>query len=162
MLRDPSSLAPSGEPMLAETVDAIDVTGRETVLVVEDEPLIREMAVRAFRRSGYAVIAAADGDEAIEVARSSGRVIDLLVTDIVLPERSGAEVAEWVRLLMPGLRVVFASGLGDETLARHGLDVPGQAVLRKPYTSARLLACARRVLDARPAHSTRETPLTRA
>ena len=107
----------------------------ETVLVVEDEEALREVTRRIFTRNGYHVITAASGPEALDIARGHPGEIHLLVTDVVMPHMLGKEVAEKMRLIKPGIEVLFMSGYARPVLASQGRLDPergpgGEAVLR--------------------------------
>ena len=115
--------------------------GGETVLVAEDEPQVRDLAVRTLREHGYEVLVASDGEEAARVASSHSRPVDLLVTDLRMPRVSGRELALRLQETRPALRVLYISGFTDETGGMpEGLDF-----LPKPFTPTTL---ARRVRDA--------------
>lgn len=121
--------------------------GDELVLVVEDEDELRRLAVRELEELGYLVLAAANGVEAMAVARSLERPLDLLVTDVVMPEMNGVELAESLVELWPTVAVLFMSGHLDEgALERHPLD-PDADLLPKPFTPAQLGRRARHALD---------------
>ena len=121
--------------------------GDELVLVVEDEDELRRLAVRELEERGYLVLAAANGVEAMAVARSLERPIDLLVTDVVMPEMNGVELAESLVELWPSVAVLFMSGHLDEgAMERHPLD-PDADLLPKPFTPDQLGRRARQALD---------------
>jgi PAS domain S-box-containing protein len=121
--------------------------GKETVLVVEDDPRVREVTVRALRGAGYRVLAAGDGREALAVASAADGPVHLLVTDVVMPERSGRQVAEELGRRLPALRVLFVSGYTQNTIVHHGVLDAGVEFLPKPFTPSVLLARVREVLD---------------
>jgi PAS domain S-box-containing protein len=109
--------------------------GVETILLVEDEPMVRQLAARVLQQLGYTVLEAADGAEALRVAqRDSGR-IDLLVTDMVMPHMNGNVLAERLRAVYPRLRVMFISGYSDDRLSQRRLAEQGDILLQKPFTS---------------------------
>ena len=119
----------------------------ETVLVVDDEEALREVAERIFTRNGYHVLTAAGGADALAlIARHEGP-IHLLVTDVVMPKMLGKELAERVRALRPDIEVLFMSGYAQPVLAAQGRLEPGVALVDKPFSEAALLAKAGRVLD---------------
>ncbi|HTT86895.1 MAG TPA: response regulator, partial [Acidimicrobiales bacterium] len=121
--------------------------GDELVLVVEDEEELRRLAVRALEERGYLVVAAAHGAEALAVTGSLERPVDLLVTDVVMPEMSGVELAEALAGRWPSLAVLFMSGhLDEHAMARHPLD-PDADLLAKPFTPAQLGRRVRHALD---------------
>ena len=123
--------------------------GNETVLLVEDEPLVRGLAVRVLREHGYTVIEAANGDEAIRIlSKHVGEKIHLLLTDVVMPHMGGKELSELVKTLRPDTKVLFTSGYTDTVLVHHhGLLSPNIAFLEKPYSPGALLRKTREVLD---------------
>jgi CheY-like chemotaxis protein len=125
--------------------------GRETVLVVEDDPSIRDLAQRVLRKRGYTVLAAAKPGEAVALAGEEGRQVDLLVTDVMLPEMSGPDLARILAAQQPGLPVVYMSGYTDTTVVRGGQLQPGATFLPKPFGPEALLKKVREVLDARAA-----------
>jgi CheY-like chemotaxis protein len=121
--------------------------GAETVLVVEDDPRVRGLVRTMLARSGYAVLVAAGGAEALEVARRHDHPIHVLLTDVVMPEMSGRELAERLVVTRPGLRVVYVSGYTNDVIARDDLRDPGTVFLEKPFTEEGLGRTIRRVLD---------------
>ncbi|MBM3716947.1 MAG: response regulator, partial [Actinobacteria bacterium] len=127
--------------------------GREALLVVEDEPAVRELAVTTLREQGYRVDEAGTGDEALQRLQQNGdRHLDLLLTDVVMPQMSGKELADHLRRRYPRAKVLFMSGYTDEAIVHHGVLQPGIAFLQKPFTGRALLAKVREVLDQRPAN----------
>lgn len=121
--------------------------GSETILLVEDEPLVRGLAVQILRAQGFKVIDAADGEEALEFSQAYNGVIHLCVTDVVMPKMGGKELAEQLIVLRPGIKIMFASGYTDETVMQHGVLERGVEFLQKPYTLALLTRRVREVLD---------------
>ncbi len=125
-----------------------EVTGSETVLLVEDEAQVRELAQRVLERAGYTVLAATDAESAIAIADRHPGHIHLLVTDIVLPRVSGRELAARLGIHRPAIKVLYVSGTTDASLARHRMLEPGTAFLEKPFSLDRLLRAVRRALGA--------------
>ena len=123
--------------------------GRETVLVVDDEPIVRAIMVRALRDAGYTVVDAEDASRAL--ARSDGHEgrIDVLITDLVMPGMSGRELAGMLAERHPGLGVLFVSGFPGEEVERRGLLESGRPFLGKPFTPEMLIERVRGVLDVR-------------
>jgi two-component system, cell cycle sensor histidine kinase and response regulator CckA len=118
----------------------------ETLLLVEDEPAVRKVVNRTLTRSGYRVMLAGTGEEAIQLcAREPGP--DLLITDVVMPGMSGAELAQRARALKPGLPVLFISGYADEVVSHHGVLDDGVEFIQKPFSPQVLAARVREVLD---------------
>jgi CheY-like chemotaxis protein len=136
----------------ADAQAALQVTngkgGTETILLVEDEDAVRAVAGRILRRQGYTVVEASNGSEAMRQFTEGGCEFDLIVTDIVMPEMGGLELAQRVREWSPNARILFTSGYTeDAVLSRNFLD-PGAEFVEKPFTPARLAQRAREVLDA--------------
>jgi CheY-like chemotaxis protein len=122
----------------------------ETVLVVEDENALREMICRMLARHGYQVITAANGRDAVEVAASHRGGIDLLVTDVIMPQMSGKEAAERIRALCPSVKVLFMSGYTEGILSAQGVLEAGINLIEKPFTEKSLLAKLRGVIALGP------------
>ncbi len=118
-----------------------------TILVVEDEDGIREVARRLLIRNGYHVITAADGPDAIEQARWHDGPIDLLLTDVVMPHMLGKEVAQKVQSLRPDIHVLYMSGYAKPVLSSHGTLDPGIRLIEKPFTEPGLIDPIRELLD---------------
>ena len=134
--------------VLAAKADRMDNSSRgETILVVEDEELNRELTRRMLARNGYQLLTATSGQEAIELASKQTKPIDLLVTDVIMPRMLGKAVAEQLRAAHPSLRVLFMSGYAQSFLASRGTLDPDSTLLEKPFTEADLLAKVREVLD---------------
>jgi two-component system, cell cycle sensor histidine kinase and response regulator CckA len=128
--------------------DAAPRTGRETILVVEDEPAVRRLARDVLARLGYDVLVAPDGRDALKVADRCRRPIDLLVSDMVLPHLRGVEVADRLRARQPGLRVLYISGYTETAIVHDGQLDPGVDFLAKPFRPVDLAERVREVLDA--------------
>lgn len=124
------------------------VAGNETVLVVEDEVLLLQLAVETLRAKGYTVLAAESGADAITLAKNYSGKIDLLLADVVMPQMSGRQVAEAVTALRPEIRVLYISGYTGDAIIHHGVSEGELGFLSKPFTSAELMEKVREVLDA--------------
>ena len=125
-----------------------DLRGK-SVLVVDDDELVRRASVRVLRRSGADVLVATSAPEAVELARDPKRAIDLVLTDLVMPEMSGSEVARHIRAIRPGMPIVCASGHGREELIQQGVcEADEIAFLPKPFTPAALIAKVSEALAA--------------
>ncbi|MEW6212829.1 MAG: PAS domain S-box protein [Acidobacteriota bacterium] len=121
--------------------------GSETILLVEDSKIIRDMASESLRLCGYTVVAAAGSGEALLVCeRHEGR-IDLLLTDVVMPHLSGPELAERLSRVRPEMKVLYMSGYTDNELARHGIVDMDVDFIQKPFTPTTLSRKVREVLD---------------
>jgi CheY-like chemotaxis protein len=119
----------------------------ETVLVVEDEEALRDMTERIFVRNGYKVLKAANGPDALAIVAGHVGAIHLLLTDVVMPQMLGKEVATRVRALRPDIEVLFMSGYAQPVLASQGRLQPGVVLLDKPFSEAELIKKAGQVLN---------------
>jgi len=120
--------------------------GSETILVVEDEQMVRRVATRVLLQLGYNVLEAAEGMEALRVAQRHGGTIDLLLSDMVMPQMNGNLLAERLRVLYPRLKVIFISGYSDTMIGQQRLLEWKEALLQKPFTPALLARTVRDVL----------------
>jgi PAS domain S-box-containing protein len=123
--------------------------GSETVLLVEDEEQVRHLVSRILRRSGYAVLEAARPKDALELAGRVEQPIHLLITDVVMPQLNGRQLADRVRAMRPDLEILFMSGYSDHLLERDGVLERGLHFLPKPITPASLTQAVRAILDER-------------
>ncbi len=123
------------------------VGGKETVLVVEDEEMVRNLAVRLLERRGYQVLATSSGGDAIVLAERHHGPIDLLLTDVVMPHMNGRELVERFAEIRPGIKVIYTSGYTQNVIAHHGVLDEGVQFIAKPYSLATLAARVREVLD---------------
>jgi CheY-like chemotaxis protein len=121
--------------------------GVETVLVVEDEESVRRLARRALEASGYSVLQAASPLEAIEIAAGYPDRIDLLLTDVMMPELTGRQLADRLTASRPGLNVLYMSGYAEDAIVHHGRLDPDTAFLQKPFSPETLSHTVRAVLD---------------
>jgi signal transduction histidine kinase/CheY-like chemotaxis protein len=132
----------------AESTETATAIGSETLLVVEDEPVVRSLAVRALVDQGYRVLQASDGPSALGISRGFNGDIHLLVTDVVMPGMNGKELADLLAAERPGLRVLYVSGYTDHAVVRHGVLEEGIAFLSKPFDLRELGRTVREVLDS--------------
>jgi CheY-like chemotaxis protein len=121
--------------------------GAETVLLVEDENIVRDMCARALDELGYKVLQASNGEEAIVLSRGHGGRIDLLMTDVVMPGMNGGELAEQLIPNRPGMKVLFTSGYTEDVIVHHGVLDDEVSFLGKPYSPSALAKKIREVLD---------------
>lgn len=121
--------------------------GEETLLLVEDEEALRNLTAKVLRDQGYTVLEAANGDEAIKLARNFSQRIHLLVTDLVMPQMGGKKLVEQFKLLHPDCRVLFISGYTDEVMTEQGLLGHGAKFLQKPFSPLEFLRKIREVLS---------------
>jgi two-component system, cell cycle sensor histidine kinase and response regulator CckA len=122
--------------------------GRETVLLAEDEEQVRRIARVILEMNGYRVLEASGGDEALSIYKQHEGQIDLVMTDVVMPQMSGRELAQILERLQPGIKVLYMSGYTDDAIVRHGLLDQEIAFLQKPFTPEALTCKVREVLDA--------------
>jgi CheY-like chemotaxis protein len=121
--------------------------GTETVLLVDDEPAVLDLLTRILRLHGYTVLAAGHAPEALDLAQRHPGPVQLLVTDVSLPEMGGAELARRLDRIRPGAKVLYVSGLPCETVFPNGLPGPGTAFLCKPFPHEALVRQVRGLLD---------------
>jgi len=138
---------PGGEPVAARPSPARALGGTETILLAEDEAAVRNLARRVLEKHGYKLLLAATGRDGVQLATQHAGPIDLLVTDVVMPEMGGRELAQRLAALQPGLKVLYLSGYTDDMIVRHGVLEAGVAFLQKPFTPDTLLRKIREVLD---------------
>ena len=138
--------APGAEPARAEQHEET-LRGTETILVVDDTDIVRNLTRDVLARAGYNVLEAAGADEAMQVANRTQASIDLLVTDVVMPGRNGVELADRIRTATD-LPVLYISGYTDLGIVRDGLLAGGAEFLQKPFTPEDLLRKVRAVLEA--------------
>jgi PAS domain S-box-containing protein len=119
----------------------------EIVLVVEDEAAMRNVTRRLLDRNGYQVAAAASGHEALNILTGELEHIDVLLTDVIMPQMQGSNLAEKVRILQPGVRVVFMSGYTQGLLGEQGVLEPGVHLIEKPFSETTLLAKLHEILS---------------
>ncbi len=148
------AVSDAAEAPRPETVLTDGPIGRETLLLVEDDPMVRSLAVEALKLKGYRVLDAGDGREALRLAQGAGD-IDLLITDVVMPRMTGRELADKLRTTAPLLRVLFMSGYPGSLGEQLGRNVD---LLEKPFTSLTLVSRVRQALD----RDVRAVPLKRA
>ena len=130
-----------------------EMGGQETVLVVEDQAEVREYAAVALRAYGYQVMEAANAEEALLICEREGERIDLILTDVVMPGLSGRELADRLKTLRPGVKVLFMSGHTDDIMVHHGVLRKEAEFIQKPFGPAQLAMKVREILMApdRPA-----------
>ncbi|HWB40774.1 MAG TPA: ATP-binding protein, partial [Gemmatimonadales bacterium] len=137
-----------GDPAPASKVDRRRLPGgTETLLLVEDEAAVRSSARRLLERQGYHVLEARHGADALRIAEESSRPIDLVVTDLVMPEMGGKELAERLRAHRPGLKVLFMSGYTEKVITAGGVMPPNTGFVEKPFTVEQLMRRLREILD---------------
>jgi PAS domain S-box-containing protein len=139
--------APAARPGGAAEETRLTPGHGETILLVEDAQRVRAVVREILEMSGYAVLEARHGAEALEVSNRHAGPIHLLVTDVVMPQMSGRELAQRLATLRPDLKVLYMSGYTDDAIVRHGVLASGIAFLSKPFTPDALALKVREVLD---------------
>jgi signal transduction histidine kinase/ActR/RegA family two-component response regulator len=127
--------------------------GSETILLVEDDEHLRSLGKRVLERSGYQVLVASNGLDALQVVERFRGALALVVTDVIMPEMGGRELALALQNIRPETRVLYVSGFTANVVVSQGAVKPGIAFLAKPFTTSALLAAVRQVLDDRPLDS---------
>jgi len=134
--------------------------GTETILLVEDDPALREMAATLLRRLGYTVLAADNGLEALRLThQKSTGYIDLLFTDVVMPQMSGKELSDRIHALHPNTKILFTSAYTESAIVHQGALNPGVEILQKPFTPSALAHKVREVLDGKNGSGNESHPL---
>jgi two-component system cell cycle sensor histidine kinase/response regulator CckA len=128
-----------------------DVTGQDTILLVEDEEAVRSFAARALRMRGYNVMEASGGEEALEIVRKAAAPIHLLITDVVMPNMDGPTLVRAVRRIRPEMAVIFMSGYAEEAFRRNDEKAEDLHFLPKPFGLKQLAAKVKEVLSGAPA-----------
>jgi PAS domain S-box-containing protein len=122
------------------------IGGKATVLVVEDQPEVRKYAVAVLKARGYRVIEAESAGQALRTCERAGEPIDLVLTDVVMPQMGGGELASRLAERRPGIRVLFMSGYADDVIVRHGVLEQGAELIQKPFTPDQLTERVREIL----------------
>jgi two-component system cell cycle sensor histidine kinase/response regulator CckA len=135
----------------AESVQALrDITGQDTILLVEDEDAVRSFAARALRMRGYTVLEASGGEAGLEIVRHHPGGIDLLVTDVVMPNMDGPTLVRAARRLRPEMRIIYMSGYAEDAFRRNEEKVEELHFLPKPFGLKQLVAKVKDVLSGTP------------
>jgi len=135
------------EEIKEKVVEEKILRGDETVLVVEDEEVVRKLAVRILGEQGYKVLEASQGIDAFLICGEHDGPIHLLLTDVVMPKMSGRELANSIISLRPGIKVLYMSGYTDNAIVHHGILIEGMNYIQKPFTLESLARKVREVLD---------------
>jgi PAS domain S-box-containing protein len=141
-------VAERAEPLVQSHEEAEFPGGSETILVVEDDEPLRELAVQMLQDAGYQVIEATNAECALDIMKASKPGIDLLLTDVIMPGKSGVELLEQAKVVYPNLRSLFISGYPGDLVALRGGLVPEAAFLEKPFTKRSLLRKVHSVLQS--------------
>ena len=123
------------------------LTGNQTILLVEDEVLVRNLTCRILEECGYTVIEASNGAEALEIYDAGDCKFDLLMTDVVMPQMGGRELAEKLTAKLPNLKILFTSGYTDDAVVRHGVIETNTNFIQKPFSPESLATKIKLILD---------------
>src|SRR5262249_3125148 len=148
----PAVQEPAEGPESAQRTRVDPVGSGETVLLVEDEDMVRNVTTLLLESLGYRVLEAANGQQAKRLFETSSEKIDLLMTDVVMPDITGQEVAEALLVRDPSLAVIFQSGYTDDVMVRQGIWDVQVAFLKKPFSREVLSQKVREVLDRPHSH----------
>jgi CheY-like chemotaxis protein len=121
----------------------------ETVMVAEDDAMVRDLAAGVLSREGYTVLTAADAGECMRILAARDGALHLLLTDVVMPDMNGKALFEVAATIFPGLRVIYMSGYSNEVISEHGVLLEDIDFLQKPFTVRQLVELVREVLDRR-------------
>jgi two-component system, cell cycle sensor histidine kinase and response regulator CckA len=141
--RAESAIAPAGSKEEDEKLSE----GTETILLVEDDPLVRRLSVEVLSQQGYAVLEASDGVEALQLAQTHHCKVHLLLTDVVMPNMGVGELTAQLKAIWPNLKVLFTSGYPDDAIVQQGVLETGVEFMEKPFGPAELLNRVRQVLQ---------------
>jgi CheY-like chemotaxis protein len=136
-------------PVVPRAAEAELRGGTETILVVEDEDVVRALACRGLREQGYTVLEARHGREALDRMAGHGHPIDLVISDVVMPELGGRELGSHLATLQPDLPILYMSGYTGDDVIQRGLLEPGMPFQQKPFTPEGLARKVREMLDGR-------------
>jgi PAS domain S-box-containing protein len=123
--------------------------GQETIVVVEDDDAVRHLVSRILEKSGFEVVAKSSGRDAVAYFERTGAAVDLVLTDVVMPEMSGKVLADNIRSIDPNVKVLFMSGYTDEIIAKRGILESGRQLINKPFDGAQLVSRVREILGER-------------
>jgi CheY-like chemotaxis protein len=131
----------------SESLRSRVLSGTETILLVEDEEAVRRLVRRTLEKQGYQILVAASGTEALEIVQGHPGRIHLVISDVVMPQMGGRQLAERLQALRPEIRVLFVSGYTENSILSSGNLVEGEAFLQKPFTPLALARRVRELLD---------------
>jgi len=136
------------EAKAKEQTPVDDLSGSETVLIVEDDDSLRKLARKTLQHHGYKILEAENGEGALRICKEHEGPIQLMITDVVMPKMGGKETAERLQPLHPQMKVIYMSGYTDDAIVHHGVLAPGLNFIEKPFTLEGLARKVREVLDA--------------
>ena len=131
-----------------ESTEERTIHGKETVLIVEDDEMVRKLSSRTLKKFGYAILEARNGLKALDLCKEYKGQIDLVLTDVIMPEMGGPELVKQLSEQYPHIKVVYMSGYTDNAISHHGVIEEGIAFINKPATPDELGQKVRDVLDS--------------
>lgn len=137
----------SGDPKKSAHAEEVLKGGTESILVAEDDDIIRALTSSILREFGYTVMLAKDGNDAINVFRENQDRISLLLLDVIMPRKNGKDAYEEIRMMRPGIKVLFISGYSADMISQEGILEKGLSFISKPVSPSELLRKVREVLD---------------
>jgi DNA-binding response OmpR family regulator len=143
----PTVLEAPSEP-LQPAQARLETRGTETILILEDEAMVRKLVEAMLAQQGYTILVADSPEDAVRYSKEHTGSIDLLVTDVVMPDMNGRQVAQEALRHRPALKVLYMSGYTSDAIAHHGVLDSGVAFLHKPFSAESLIQKVREVLDS--------------
>jgi len=135
------------ETVQVKTKETNVLSGKETILVVEDESAVRDLAVAALQQFGYKVLEAGSGTDALQVCRNLKKPVDLILSDVIMPNMSGPELVQQIRSTWKNVKALYMSGYTHNTITNHGTLKAGVEYISKPFRPQQLVTTVRKVLD---------------
>jgi DNA-binding NtrC family response regulator len=124
--------------------------GTETILLVEDDPQLRQLSSSVLAHCGYKMLVASSPEEGLDICKANHRDIRLLITDVVMPRMNGRQLGDQIAKFLPNIKVLYISGYTNNAIVHYGVLDPGLWFLPKPFTLSALMAKVREVLDSGP------------
>ncbi len=140
------AVSPENAATKTQTISEFELTGDETILIVEDQAEVRELIHQTLHQFGYTTLLARDGLEALEICRQTEQKIDLILTDVIMPHMNGPRLVQEIRKMYPEIKIIFMSGYTDKSIPREEIDRLGAAFLQKPFSHNQLLEKVWKVL----------------
>lgn len=133
---------------IEQNITIESLQGSETILLVEDEKLVRNLTIKTLNKYGYTVHESRDGNQALKIYDQLDGSIDLIITDVIMPGMSGKELSDQILTKNKNTKVLFISGYTDDVIAKHGILEEGMNLLQKPFTHTEIATRIRQILNA--------------
>ena len=143
----PRVSSPVTEALVKSEILTSGLTGSERILLVEDEPMVRAFTKSVLKERGYEILEAATGDEALRTLHREGQKIELIISDLIMPQMGGHELAGEIRKINPGIKILFTSGYTDDNVIKERIFDHRESFIRKPYTPMEISRKVREILD---------------